>query len=380
MPSRLPIVSSAAGPALTSAPLVSCDVDVDATRLVDDPVPLAARGTRGVPGWLADQQGRKLRYLRLSVTDRCDLRCRYCMPPEGVPPSAKEDVLSFEEAVRLVRIFTELGVKTVRLTGGEPLVRKNVAHLVRSLRDEAGIQDLAMTSNATALRKHARALVKAGLGRLNVSLDSVDPEIFARMTRGGDVRRVIDGIEAALDAGVPEIKINAVVVRGFNDERVAELVEWAWARGITPRFIELMPLGEGAKLGPHAVVPVGEIKARLADLVRPDDPAQYRADRGPAGYLEAKDGTGHRVGFIGAVTDNFCHRCNRVRVTARGQIRACLASPEGFDLRAALRSPASDAGVQAAIEAALFGKRDGHAFFDPAVTRHHAVNMSQTGG
>lgn len=371
--SRLPVIG-------TPPVALSCDTDVDARLRVDDPVPLAARGTRGVPGWLADRQGRQLSYLRLSVTDRCDLRCRYCMPPEGVPPSAKEEVLEFEEAVRLVRLFSTLGVRTVRLTGGEPLVRKNVTALVRMLRDDAGIEDLAMTSNATALRKHARGLVAAGLKRLNVSLDALDPEVFARMTRGGDVRRVLDGIDAALEAGIGEIKTNAVVVRGINDHALGELVAWAWSKGITPRFIELMPLGEGAKLGADAIVPVAEMKARLSSLVRPDDDADYRRDRGPAGYLEAKDGSGRKVGFIGAVTDNFCHRCNRVRITARGQIRACLASPEGLDLRAALRSDRSDEAVLHLIEEALFGKRQGHAFVDPTITRHHQVHMSQTGG
>lgn len=377
--SRLPVLGPSA-PTTSGGrvPVVSCDADPAFT--VDDPVPLAARGTRGVPGWLADRQGRRLRYLRLSVTDRCDLRCRYCMPPEGVPPSAREDVLHFEEAVRLVRVLEGLGVRTVRVTGGEPLVRKDVSELVRMLRDDAGIDDLAMTSNATALRKHARALVAAGLRRLNVSLDALDPAVFAEMTRGGDVRRVLDGIEAAREAGIEELKINAVVVRGLNDDRLDELVEWAWARDITPRFIELMPLGEGAKLGDHRVVPVAEMRARLAALVRTEDSADYRLDRGPAGYLESKDGSGRRIGFIGAVTDNFCHRCNRVRVTARGQIRACLASPEGLDLRGAMREGASDARLFELIETALFGKRDGHAFFDPTVTRHHQVNMSQTGG
>jgi len=237
-----------------------------------------------------------------------------------------------------------------------------------------------MTSNATALRKHAPGLVAAGLKRLNISLDALDPEVFARMTRGGDVRRVLDGIDAALDAGIAELKTNAVVVRGLNDGGLAELVEWAWSKGITPRFIELMPLGEGAKLGPDAVVPVAEMKARLSDLLQVDANAEHRLDRGPAGYLEAKDGSGRRVGFIGAVTDNFCHRCNRVRITARGQIRACLASPDGLDLRAALRADPSDTAVLVRIEDALFGKRDGHAFFDPTVTRHHQVHMSQTGG
>lgn len=365
--SRLPIICGDTDAPLPTDPTV-------------DPVPLAARGTAGFPGWLADSQGRRLQYLRLSVTDRCDLRCTYCMPAEGVPASPREDVLSFEEIVRVVQVFARLGVKTVRLTGGEPLIRRNLSDLVRMLRDEAGITDIALTTNATALDHHARALVDAGLGRINVSLDSVSPERFARMTRGGDLERVIRGIDAALEAGIRELKTNAVVVRGDNDDVLADNVRWAWDRDITPRFIELMPLGEGARLGADAVVPVAEMKATLAELLVPEDAPDYRLDRGPAGYVAARDGSGHRVGFIGAVTDNFCHRCNRVRITARGEIRACLASPSGLPLRTLLRDGRSDDAVLDAVRSALFGKGDGHEFYVSGVDRHYGVDMSRIGG
>jgi cyclic pyranopterin phosphate synthase len=366
-------------------PIICTDTDLPVSSVADaavgDPRVLAGRGVAGYPGWLADPQGRHLRYLRLSVTDRCDLRCVYCMPESGVSASPREDVLSFEELVRVVRLFTRLGVRTVRLTGGEPLVRKDVTELVRLLRDEVGLTDLAMTTNGTALAHHARALVAAGLARINVSLDTVDPMRFARMTRGGDLQRVLGGIEAVLEAGIGEVKVNAVVVRGENDgPAMAELVEWAWSRGITPRFIELMPLGEGAKLGRDAVVSVAEIQAQLRALLALDDAPEYRIDRGPAAYLRSRDGHGKEVGFIGAVTDNFCHRCNRVRLTARGELRACLASPEGFSLRDRLRDGGDDAELLAAIEDALFGKREGHEFYRPGVDRHHAVLMSRIGG
>lgn len=287
--------------------------------------------------------------------------------------------MTFEEAVRVVTVFKHLGVRTVRLTGGEPLVRKDVDVLLRMLRDEAGIEDLAMTSNATAMRKLATRLVAAGLGRLNVSMDSVRPHVFREMTRGGDLDRVMDGIRAAQDAGISELKINAVVVRGRNDDELPEIVQWAWDRGITPRFIELMPLGEGAKLGRNAVVSVEEMKERLGSMLAPDVPPAYRPDRGPAGYLTDPTGI-HRVGFIGAVTDNFCHRCNRVRITARGEIRACLASPDGLSLRDVLRTGASDSALLERIETSLFGKRSGHAFYVDGVDRHHDVHMSRIGG
>ena len=331
------------------------------------------------PGWLSDRQGRQLKYLRLSITDRCDLRCTYCMPPEGVPASPREAVLSFEEIVRIARVFTRLGVRTVRLTGGEPLVRKNVADLVRMLRDEAGIEDIAMTTNATVLEHVAKPLVRAGLSRINISVDSVDPRRFRRITRGGDLARVIRGIDAIQDAGVRETKTNTVVVRHENDgEQAAELVRWAWAREITPRFIELMPIGEGAKLGRDAVVPTAELKRSLAPLIE-EASAAHHPGRGPAAYVASKDGR-HRVGFIGAVTENFCEHCNRVRVTARGDIRACLASPNGLSLKPLLRSDRADEDIAAAIGDELFGKGDGHGFHVSGVDSHHAVDMSRIGG
>ena len=367
---------------MSRLPIVCGDTDapLDLPDTLDDPIPLAARGQAGYPGWLADQEGRRLRYLRLSVTDRCDLKCQYCMPAEGVPASEREDVLTFEEIIRVVRVFVRLGVQTVRLTGGEPLVRKGLERLVRMIRDDAGVEDIALTTNATVLAAKAVDLVASGLKRINVSLDSVDPDTFRTMTRGGDVRRVMAGIEAVRDAGIEEIKTNSVVVRDANDHQVGDVVDWAWARGIVPRFIELMPLGEGARLGRRAVVPVAEIRARLSQHLRLGSNPEHRLDRGPAGYLTAADGSGRKVGFIGAVTDNFCHRCNRIRITARGEIRACLASPQGLSLRDTLRRHQEDDDVVRAIEASLFGTEKGHDFYVPGERRHHAVNMSRIGG
>lgn len=363
-------------------PIVCGDTDapLDLPDTLGDPVPLAARGQAGFPGWLADREGRRLRYLRLSVTDRCDLRCRYCMPAEGVPASEREDVLTFEEIIRVVRVFVRLGVRTIRLTGGEPLVRRGLERLIRMIREDAGVEDIALTTNATALRPKASALVAAGLKRVNVSLDSVDPETFRFMTRGGDVHRVIAGIDAVREAGIEEVKTNTVVVRDANDHQVGDVVDWAWARDIVPRFIELMPLGEGARLGRDAVVPVAEIQERLRGRLTPVPGPEHRLDRGPAGYLPAADGSDRKVGFIGAVTDNFCHRCNRIRITARGEIRACLASPSGLSLRDILRRHRHDGDVVRAIEASLFGTRKGHTFYIPGDRPHYAVDMSRIGG
>ena len=344
-----------------------------------DPVPLAGRSRIGQPGWLNDRQGRSLRYLRLSVTDRCDLKCQYCMPAEGIQASPRQDVLTFEEIVRVCKIFKELGVKTVRLTGGEPLVRRNLDELIRRIRD-LGIDDIAMTSNATALKPMARRLVDAGLSRINISLDSIDPDTFSAMTRGGDVHRVMTGIQAIRDAGIGVVKTNSVVVRNRNHTQLGDIVDWAWDNGIVPRFIELMPLGEGANLGADAVVPVAEMKAILGDrIVREADP-EHRSDRGPAGYVPATRGGGHKVGFIGAVTENFCERCNRIRITAKGDIRACLASPKGLSLRDLMRCGQNDDAILDHIRESLFGKWSGHHFNVEGVSDHEQVNMSYLGG
>jgi cyclic pyranopterin phosphate synthase len=355
-------------------------VDADGGFAVTGPeaFPRPASGASARPGWLDDRQGRRLRYLRLSVTDRCDLRCTYCMPESGVPASPRDEVLSLEELARVARVFARLGVQTVRLTGGEPLVRKGIDELVRQIRD-AGIDDIALTTNATALAPLAPRLAEAGLTRLNVSLDSLDPARFARLTRGGELARVLEGIEAAQAAGLTRIKLNTVLVRGENDGEAEAIVRWAWARDLVPRFIELMPLGAGASLGREAVVSSAELRARLAPLLDPEAEPEARADRGPAAYLPSRDGT-RRVGFIGAVTENFCDRCNRVRVTAKGEIRACLASPEGLSLRALMRGGHGDDAIAGRILDALFGKREGHEFYVPGIDRHHDVAMSRIGG
>lgn len=348
----------------------------------DDEIPLAARGRVGVPGWLSDRQGRRLRYLRISVTDRCDLRCHYCMPPEGTPASPRAELLRFEEIARLVRLFRALGVETVRLTGGEPLLRRGLAELVGLIRAE-GITDLALTTNATLLESQAEALHRAGLTRLNVSLDSLRPETFAHVTRGGDLGRVLRGLAAAHAVGFRPIKLNTVVVRGMNDDELPPLVDFAFEHGFVPRFIELMPLGAGAgaALGAGAVVSVKEMRSRLADRLASASAAEP-ADlpgRGPATYVDARGGGGRRVGFIGAVTENFCERCNRVRVTAQGQIRACLASPEGLSLRDLLRREESDEALLDVLTTSLFGKRAGH-YFHEEHDRHLDVAMSGVGG
>jgi len=333
-----------------------------------------------VPGWLDDSQGRRLKYLRLSVTDRCDLKCHYCMPAEGVQPSPRNEILSIEELGRVVKLFSAMGVKTVRLTGGEPLVRKGVGTLIRFIREKLGIQDIAMTTNATALTRLASGLVDDGLSRINVSLDSLNSKTFSHLTRGGNLDRVLSGIEAARVAGLQNIKTNTVVIRGHNEDELEQIVDWAWENEITPRFIELMPLGYGAVFGRNSVVPSEELRARLGKSLHLEESDQENLGRGPALYLQSIKDPSKRVGFISAVTENFCDRCNRVRVTAKGEIRACLASPEGLSLRPLLRGGGSDQEIVETIKTSLYGKKETHGFYVDGRSDHHDVRMSRVGG
>ncbi|HEY8088159.1 MAG TPA: radical SAM protein, partial [Polyangiaceae bacterium] len=265
------------------------------------------------------------RTVRISITDRCDLACVYCRP------SRSEDYLEKrleDEAWRtMVRALVEAGVRRVRLTGGEPLLHPRVTELVAFVAS-LGVEDLALTTNATRLEKLARPLREAGLRRLTVSIDSLVPERFWRITRGGRLDRVLAGIEAARAVGFEELKINAVILRDENDDELPALVEWAWARGIVPRFIELMHVGEGAKLPPEKLVGHAEMRARLAHLLR-DDAGQREPQRGPAKYVTARHDPRLRVGFITGTTDTYCETCDRLRVASDGTLRPCLATNDG---------------------------------------------------
>ncbi len=354
--------------------------DVDSRVAVYDSLPPRSSGW-GDDGFplLADAQGRRYTYLRLSVTDRCDLACVYCMPPGGeLEHSVRKELLSFEEAARLVRVFATMGIRRVRFTGGEPLVRKDVVALVDLVRRTTPVETLVMTTNATRLEELAAPLRDAGLVGVNVSLDSLDAERFAALTRGGDLRKVLSGIEAALAVGL-EVKLNVVPVRGRNDDELGAIVDWCWARGITPRFIELMPLGEGAKLGSSARIDSGDVLRLLGDRVA-GELLGARADHGPARYRHAADGSGRRVGFITPLSHEFCGTCNRVRITARGDVRACLASRRAISLRDVMRASPDDRELAWAVWWALAAKDEGHRFLDAAEREHESVGMSLIGG
>ena len=358
MPRRLPLLAQAA----PSAPAF------DAPREGDAFAPLV------------DRQGRRYTYLRLSVTDRCDFACLYCMPPGGEDDHAlRPELLSFEEAARIVSVFAALGITRVRFTGGEPLVRRDVVRLVELVRLKTGLERLVMTTNGSRLAELARPLREAGLTGVNVSIDTLDAERFREITRGGELKRVLAGVHAALDAGL-EVKVNAVALGGLNDRDAGALVDWAWELGITPRFIELMPLGEAAHLPKERFLSREQLVALLGPRLSHEHAATGVAGQGPARYLPARDGSERRVGFITAVSNEFCESCNRVRVTARGDIRACLASRSAISLRDLLREGRSDREVAWAIHRALGTKLAGHFFNDASVQEHANVGMSLIGG
>jgi cyclic pyranopterin phosphate synthase len=325
----------------------------------------------GAIGPLVDPQRRLIDYLRVSVTDRCNYRCTYCLPEEGVSHARREDILSFEEIARLVACFARLGVRRVRLTGGEPTVRRDLPRLVELLRGIGGIEDLALSTNGHSLSQWAVPLRRAGVDRLNVSVDTLAPGPFKQITRGGDLSRVLDGIDAARAAAYAGIKINTVAVRGFNDGELAAICAYAWERDLVPRFIEQMPMAEGALFVPGTLMTAAEIRATISAAfpearVVAEQPSRG-AGAGPARYWrvegDASRGSAERgrFGVISAMTEHFCDACNRVRLSASGALHTCLAHDQATDLRAVLRQGGEDA-VVGTIRAAVAGKRDGHTF------------------
>jgi cyclic pyranopterin phosphate synthase len=328
---------------------------------------------------LRDSRGRRYTYLRLSVTDRCDLACVYCMPPSGEDDHAvRRDLLTFEEAARVVSVFASAGIRRVRFTGGEPLVRKDIVRLVELVHRRTEVDQLVMTTNATRLAELARPLRDAGLHGVNVSLDTLDGDRFTELTRGGDLGRVLAGIHAALDVGI-EVKLNTVPLRGRNDDELGRIVDFAWSLGVSPRFIEMMPLGEGAKLPQSMRMNADDVLEVLGDRVS-REAATGVEGQGPARYMAAGNGTAHRVGFITPISNEFCDTCNRVRVTARGDIRACLASRRAISLRNIIRAGGADLDLAWAMVWSLSGKDRGHSFLESAEDEHERVGMSLIGG
>ena len=329
---------------------------------------------------MIDPFGRSISYLRVSVTDRCDLRCFYCMS-EDMTFLPKSDLLTLEELDRLCSVFIAKGVRKLRLTGGEPLVRRNVMSLVQSLSrhlDTGALDELTLTTNGSQLERFAAELKTHGVRRINVSLDTLDAEKFRAITRWGDLGKVLRGIEAARDAGL-KVKINAVALKNMNEDEIPSLIEWAHGKDMDLTLIEVMPMGEIGEGRIDQYLPLSLLRSRLAarytltDL--PDDTG------GPARYVRVSE-TGGRLGFITPMTHNFCESCNRVRITCTGTLHTCLGQEDASDLRKPLRASAEDSLLAAAIDRAIGLKPKGHDFIidrrhnRPSVSRH----MSVTGG
>ncbi|MFT5181839.1 MAG: cyclic pyranopterin phosphate synthase [Alphaproteobacteria bacterium] len=329
---------------------------------------------------LIDPFDRQINYLRVSVTDRCDLRCVYCMA-EDMTFLPKAEVLSLEELDRLCSTFIDMGVRKLRLTGGEPLVRKNVMWLVNRLGrhlKSGALEELTLTSNGTQLAKYAQELADAGVRRINVSLDTLDPTKFAAITRWGKLDQVLNGLAAAKKAGLA-VKINTVALKGINDDELDRLLAWCGECGFDLTFIEVMPMGEIGEQRIDQYLPLSMVRAKLAETWTLTDSDHQTG--GPARYVEVAE-TGQKLGFITPLTHNFCESCNRVRLTCTGTLYMCLGQDDAADLRNALRADEDDEALQQAIREAITRKPKGHDFIidrrssQPAVGRH----MSVTGG
>jgi GTP 3',8-cyclase len=348
---------------------------MDALFPADTTAPASGAGT------MIDPFGRHVSYLRVSVTDRCDFRCVYCMS-EHMTFLPKRDLLSLEELDRLCTAFVARGVRKLRITGGEPLVRKNIIWLFKALSrhlESGALEELTLTTNGSQLKTHAADLAACGVKRINVSLDTLDPLKFRKITRWGDLPTVIGGIDAAQAAGLA-IKINAVALKGVNEDEIADLMRFAHDRGADLTLIETMPLGEIDGDRTDQYLPLSVVRARLMDTFTLSD-IPYKTG-GPARYVTVAE-TGGRLGFITPMTHNFCESCNRVRLTCTGTLYMCLGQDDACDLRSVLRAnPTSDTALQAAITGAIARKPKGHDFVidrrtkQPAVARH----MSVTGG
>jgi GTP 3',8-cyclase len=308
---------------------------------------------------LVDSYGRLHDNLRISVTDRCNIRCFYCMPEEGVTFQPKPEILTFEEIERFTRVAVSLGVHKLRITGGEPLLRKDLPVLIEKLARIPGVKDLAMTTNGVLLAQHARALYDAGLRRINVHLDTLDPERFRHITRRDDFHRVLDGIETCRSLGFGPIKINAVAVKNLVEPDIVPLARFGRERGIAIRYIEFMPLDSQGLWDRNKVLLMDDILAMLRDEIGPLEAVPDQDPRAPATEFRFSDGIGG-VGFIASVSKPFCLNCNRIRLTADGHLRYCLFAIEEQNVKALIRGGASDAEIAALIRSTVAGKWLGH--------------------
>ncbi len=350
----------------------------------DAPDDESPRNIEGDP--LVDSFARRIRYLRVSVTDRCNYRCTYCMPEtleDQMQFSPRAALLTFEELEQIVSVFARLGVRKIRLTGGEPTVRHGIVDLVRRMAAVPGIEQVVMTSNGHLLSELAEPLRAAGLSAINVSLDTLDADRFHAITGRGELSRVLAGIDAAIAAGL-RVKTNAVALRGINEHELVALCEDAWRRGATPRFIEHMPMSDGALYEAAQGISAASIRrtveAALGPLVAADhrppkmEPAGFTPaggnDAGPARYWALATDSSRQLGIISAMTEHFCDDCNRLRLTATGELHACLGHDDAVSLRDVLRNGGTEPDLVRSIAAAVHGKRAGHVFDAKAPAKH----------
>lgn len=306
---------------------------------------------------IQDQYNRIIDYMRISITDRCNLRCMYCMPSEGIKPVAHNNILRYEEITRIVSTAARLGVKKIRITGGEPLIRGNLPFLIASIHNIDGIDDISVTTNGILLKKQIRQLAAAGLDRINVSLDSLNADKYREITRGGDINAVLEGIQMAQQEGVAPIKLNMVPIKGFNDDEIESFAELTVKTALHVRFIEFMPIGAGTAWSEDKYISTGEIKKRVA-AIAPLIPVKLRKS-GPARYYRFENAPGV-IGFISPITHHFCGSCNRLRLTSDGKLRPCLFSETEIDLKSVIRSGGSDEEIERLIRLSVEVKPQGH--------------------
>lgn len=329
---------------------------------------------------LIDPFNRKIEYLRVSVTDKCNYRCGYCMPEQGAHPEGRHtEYLDYDELARIIKAFVELGVTKVRITGGEPLVRKGLPGFISEIQPYEGLDEIALSTNAHHLDKHAVALKEAGLSRANISIDSLQAEKFNKITRGGNLEKVLAGVDAGLAAGLNPIKFNMVVMKGTNDDEIEAMVDYGIEKGVEVRFIETMPIGEAGISLMDQHYPMEKIMKRVKAHVGTDlIPSTGKSHDGPSKNFLIK-GTNARIGVISAVSDHFCEACNRVRLTARGVLALCLGQEDSVDLRTPIREGISDEDLKQMIVDAMLKKPEKH-FFNENVHNIEFRQMVSLGG
>lgn len=326
---------------------------------------------------MLDIYNRKIDYIRISITDRCNLRCIYCMPEEGIKLVKHDDVLSYEEIIRLCRQFVKIGISKVKITGGEPLVRKDVHKLIKSIKEIDGIDNVTLTTNGILLEEQIDDLVNAGLDAVNISIDTLKEERYRELTRLGDINKVMNGIKKCLTYENLKIKINCVPIKGENEEELLDLINLCKDNDISIRFIEVMPIGLGRDMEGFSDEEIIDIVERNIGKLKP---YHGKLGNGPSNYYSLEGYKG-KVGFISAVNHKFCETCNRVRLTCEGFLKACLQYDIGTDLRALLRSGKSDEKILEAVEKTIYNKPESHNF-DLIVEKSHEEKkgMSQIGG